>query len=114
MEHLLSDHFKLGGDASAAAGPVGRDTAVGTDVEMNDKILTYSRARGLFAGVDLSGSVIKQDKDETRVLFGRMVPFDQILKGGIAPPDGSQPLLAILHEVSEQAREHRAANANSR
>ena len=57
MAHLLSDHFKIGGDASAAAGPVGRDAAAGTDVEMNDKILTYSRARGLFAGIDFSGSV---------------------------------------------------------
>jgi SH3 domain-containing YSC84-like protein 1 len=114
MEHLLSDHFKLGGDASAAAGPVGRNAAADTDIEMQDKILTYSRSRGLFAGLDLSGSVVKQDKDETRVLFGKMVPFEDVLKGRIAPPPGSEPLLAVLHDVSEQAREHRAANTNSR
>ena len=104
MEHLLSDHFKLGGDASAAAGPVGRDAAADTDIEMKDKILTYSRARGLFAGVDLSGSAISQDKDETRVLFGKMVPFDDIFRGRVEPPSGSEPLLSVLRDVSAQAR----------
>jgi lipid-binding SYLF domain-containing protein len=112
MEHLLSSHFKLGGDASAAAGPVGRDAAADTDISMNDKILTYSRARGLFAGVDLSGSVVSQDKDETTILFGKMVPFDAILKGKVPPPQGSQPLLSVLRDVSAQARDHRAANTN--
>ncbi len=114
MEHLLSDHFKVGGDASAAAGPVGRDTAADTDAEMRDKILTYSRSRGLFAGVDLSGSVVTQDKDETRILFGKMVPFDDILKGVVAPPNGSEPLLSVLRKVSAEAREHQAANTNPR
>jgi lipid-binding SYLF domain-containing protein len=114
MEHLLSDHFKLGGDASAAAGPVGRDAAADTDIEMKDKILTYSRARGLFAGIDLSGSVITQDKDETRILFGKMVPFEDILRGRVAPPTGSEPLLSVLRDVSAQAREHRADNSTPR
>ena len=113
MAHLLSDHFKIGGDASAAAGPVGRDAAAGTDVEMNDKILTYSRARGLFAGIDLSGSVVKQDKDETRLLFdGKMVSFEDILHGRVAPPPASEPLLSVLRRVSEQARSREQA-ANS-
>jgi lipid-binding SYLF domain-containing protein len=105
VEHLMSDHFKVGGDASAAAGPVGRDAAADTDIEMKDKILTYSRARGLFAGVDLSGSVVKQDKDETRLLFeGKMVPAEDILRGRIAPPPASDPLLSVLRKVSEEAR----------
>jgi lipid-binding SYLF domain-containing protein len=104
MEHLLADHFKLGGDASAAAGPVGRDAAADTDIAMEDKILTYSRARGLFAGIDLSGSVVKQDKDETRVLYGDMVPFDTILRGKIPPPPSSEPLLSVLRKVSDQAK----------
>jgi SH3 domain-containing YSC84-like protein 1 len=112
MEHLLSDHFKLGGDASAAAGPVGRDAAADTDIEMKDKILTYSRARGLFAGVDLSGSVISQDKDETRILFGKMVPFDDILRGRVEPPTGSELLLSVLRDVSAEAREHQAAKSD--
>jgi lipid-binding SYLF domain-containing protein len=112
MEHLLSDHFKLGADASAAAGPVGRDTAADTDIGMRDKILTYSRARGLFAGIDLSGAVVSQDKDETRILFGNMVPFDAILKGTVPPPNSSEPFLSELSKVSEQARDHQAANSN--
>jgi len=113
MEHLLSSHFKIGGDASAAAGPVGRNAAADTDISMNDKILTYSRARGLFAGIDLSGSVVSQDKDETRILYGKMVPFDDVLKGRIPPPPGSEPLLVVLRKFSAQARDQ-AANTNPR
>lgn len=105
MEHLMSDHFKVGGDASAAAGPVGRDAAADTDIKMSDKILTYSRARGLFAGVDLSGTVVKQDKDETRLLFGGTLNSpDAILTGKVAPPAASEPLLSVLRKVSEEAR----------
>jgi SH3 domain-containing YSC84-like protein 1 len=105
MEHLMSDHFKVGGDASAAAGPVGRDAAADTDIKMSDKILTYSRARGLFAGVDLSGTVVKQDKDETRLLFGGNLDSpDAILTGKVAPPPSSEPLLSVLRKVTEEAR----------
>src|SRR5271170_4507429 len=94
MQHLLSSHFKLGADASAAAGPVGRDTAADTDIKMRAEVLTYSRARGLFAGIDLSGSGIAQDKAETRILFGRMVPFQDILTRKVPTPSGSEPFLA--------------------
>src|SRR6202165_5056067 len=86
MQHLLSSKFKLGADASAAAGPVGRDATAGTDVKMRAEVLTYSRTRGLFAGIDLSGSAISQDKDETRLLYGKMVPFEAILRGKVAAP----------------------------
>lgn len=111
MEHLISDHFKIGGDASAAAGPVGRNTAADTDVEMRDKILTYSRSRGIFAGVDLSGTVVKQDKDETSLLFGKMEPADAILTGKVPPPPASQPLLSELRKISDEAHgRERAAN----
>jgi lipid-binding SYLF domain-containing protein len=105
MEHLMSDHFKVGGDASAAAGPVGRDAAADTDIKMSDKILTYSRARGLFAGVDLSGTVVKQDKDETRLLFGGNLDSpNAILTGKVAPPPASEPLLSVLRKVTEEAK----------
>lgn len=115
MEHLMHDHFKVGGDASAAAGPVGRDAAADTDAAMKDEILTYSRARGLFAGIDLSGTVVKQDKDETRILLGRMAPADDILRGRIAPPPASEPLLSVLRKVSDQARQRdQAANTRPR
>jgi SH3 domain-containing YSC84-like protein 1 len=111
MEHLLSSHFKLGGDASAAAGPVGRDAAADTDIKMRAEVLTYSRARGLFAGVDLSGSAISQDKDETRILFGKMVSFEDILRGRVPPPTGSEPFLAVVRKYSIQAKDQ-AENTN--
>src|ERR1700723_732969 len=94
MQHLLSSHFKLGADASAAAGPVGRDAAAGTDVKMRAEVLTYSRSRGIFAGVDLSGAALSQDKDETRILYGKFLPFQEILAGKVAPPAASEPFLA--------------------
>ncbi len=85
MDHLLSSKFKLGADASAAAGPVGRDAAADTDIKMRSEVLTYSRARGLFAGVDLSGAALTQDKDETRLLYGKFEPFHDILSGKVRP-----------------------------
>jgi SH3 domain-containing YSC84-like protein 1 len=84
-DDLLSSKFKIGADATAAAGPVGRDAAADTDVKFRAEILTYSRARGLFAGIDLSGSAVTQDKDETHLLYGRFVPFRDILDGKVAP-----------------------------
>ena len=111
MEHLLSSHFKLGADASAAAGPVGRDTAADTDIKMRAEVLTYSRARGLFAGIDLSGSALTQDKDETRILFGKMVPFEDILRGKVPAPEASEPFLAALRKFASQARDQ-AENSN--
>src|SRR5579859_4337309 len=83
MNNLLSSQFKLGADASAAAGPVGRHASADTDWKMRAEVLTYSRARGLFAGLELAGAVIKQDKDSTRDFYGRMVPFKTSLKGDI-------------------------------
>jgi lipid-binding SYLF domain-containing protein len=105
MQHLLSSKFKLGGEASAAAGPVGRDAAADTDWKLRAEVLTYSRARGIFAGIDLSGAAISQDKDETRTLFGRMVPFAEILNGRVAPPEGSGPFLAAVRKYSHQAND---------
>jgi lipid-binding SYLF domain-containing protein len=103
MQHLLASKFKLGGEASAAAGPVGRDAAADTDWKMRAEVLTYSRARGIFAGIDLSGSAITQDKDETRVLYGKMVPFSDIFHGQLAPADGSEPFLAAVKKYTHQA-----------
>lgn len=105
MQHLLASKFKLGADASAAAGPVGRDAAADTDVSMRAEVLTYSRARGVFAGIDLSGAVVKQDKDETSLLFGKMIPFEEILSGKVAPPAGSGAFLTAVKRYSGQARE---------
>jgi len=105
MEHLLSSKFKLGADASAAAGPVGRDAAADTDVKMRAEVLTYSRARGLFAGIDLSGAAISQDKDETRLLYSKFVPFSEILSGKVHPTTVSEPFLAAVRKYSFQSKE---------
>jgi len=109
MDALLSSKFKVGADASAAAGPVGRQSEASTDWKMKSEVLTYSRARGVFAGIDLSGSRIAQDQDETRLLFGKMVPFATILSGKVEPPNGSEPFLAAVKKYSTQAREQGSA-----
>jgi lipid-binding SYLF domain-containing protein len=106
MEHLLSSKFKIGADASAAAGPVGRDTGTDTDWKMRAEMLTYSRARGLFAGVDLSGSAVTQDKDETHLLYGKFVPFEAILTGKVHPPAGSGAFEAAVRKYANQAADH--------
>ncbi len=105
MQHLLSSKFKIGADASAAAGPVGRDAAADTDWKMKAEVLTYSRARGVFAGIDLNGSAITQDKDETRILYGKMVSFETILNGRIPPPSGTQSFLTAVRKYAGEARD---------
>jgi lipid-binding SYLF domain-containing protein len=103
MKHLLSSQFALGADASVAAGPVGRHAEGNTDWKMRAEVLTYSRARGLFAGVSLNGAVIKQDKDSTREFYGRMVPFRTSLIGEIPPPAGASPFLTTLAKWAQEA-----------
>jgi lipid-binding SYLF domain-containing protein len=110
MDALLSSKFKIGADASAAAGPVGRAGEASTDWKMKSEVLTYSRARGVFAGIDLSGSKISQDADETRILFGKMVPFASILSGKITPPSGSEPFLSAVRKYASVAREQGSLN----
>src|ERR1700729_4272908 len=105
MQHLISSHFKLGADASAAAGPVGRDAAADTDWKMRAEVLTYSRARGIFAGIDLNGAVLTQDKDETRVLYSDFVPFEQILRGKVHPTSVSAAFLTAIRKYSHQAHD---------
>jgi len=106
MKNLLESQFQLGADASAAAGPVGRHAEGNTDWKMRAEILTYSRARGLFAGVTLNGAVVKQDKDSTREFYGRMVPTKTSLTGFVEPPKYSQPFLESLYKWSKQAADH--------
>src|SRR5512147_1698545 len=85
MNILLSSKFKLGADASVAAGPVGRHAEGSTDWKLRAQVLTYSRSRGVFAGISLNGAVIKQDQDDTRAFYGRMVPFKTLLTGEFTP-----------------------------
>jgi lipid-binding SYLF domain-containing protein len=105
MEHLLSSKFKIGAEATGAAGPVGREAAADTDWKMKAEMLTYSRARGLFAGIDLNGAAIRQDKDETHILYGKMLPFQTILSGKTPAPSGSQTFLAAVHKYARVAQE---------
>src|SRR4051812_5654872 len=105
MDHLLSSKFKLGADATAAAGPVGREVGADTDIKMRSEVLTYSRARGLFAGVDLSGAALTQDKDETRLLYGKFIPFTDILNGKVEATAASTPFLSAVRKYSAQSKE---------
>ena len=100
MQALLSATFKLGVDASAAAGPVGRHAEGATDWKFRAEVLTYSRARGLFAGVTVSGSSIRQDESATRELYGRMVPFKSILTGAIPSPQGGEPFVGAVRKAA--------------
>jgi SH3 domain-containing YSC84-like protein 1 len=107
MDHLLSSKFKLGAEGSVAAGPIGRQAEGSTDWKMKSEVLTYSRARGVFAGIELNGAVIKQDNDETRVLFGKMVPFRAILSGKVAPPRGTEAFVAAVTKYAAQSAAER-------
>jgi len=97
MKKLLADKFTLGGEAEAAAGPVGRDTSANTDVLLHAEILSWSRSRGLFAGLSLEGSTLRPDQDENSKLYGEKVTNEQILEGDLKIPNGARPLVAELN-----------------
>jgi len=103
MKNLLSSQFKLGADASVAAGPVGRHAAADTDWKLKAQVLSYSRARGVFAGLALNGAVVGQDKESTREFYGRMVPFNTALTGTIEPPQTAYPFLSTLAKWAKAA-----------
>ncbi len=100
MTALLTSKFKLGADASVAAGPVGRHAEGSTDWKLRAEVLTYSRARGLFAGISFNGAVIKQDEDATRELYGRMVDFKTILTGSVPTPQPAEPFIAAVRKAA--------------
>jgi len=99
LQALLTNKFKLGADASAAAGPVGRHVEGATDWKLKAEVLTYSRARGLFAGVTVNGSSITQDEDATRELYGRFISFKTILTGAVDSPRGGEPFVAAVRKA---------------
>ena len=96
MDRLLSDKFTLGGDASVAAGPVGRTTTAKTDAAMTAEILSWSRARGVFAGVSLSGATLRQDTDTNKDLYGKPLTNREILEGSVKPPSSAAALMAAI------------------
>jgi SH3 domain-containing YSC84-like protein 1 len=100
-ESLLSSKVKLGADASAAAGPKGRDTAAATDAQMNAEVLSYSRAKGLFAGVSLEGSTLRQDNDADKNIYGHDVTAKEIvLEGKVQSTPGGQAIDDVLNKKS--------------
>jgi SH3 domain-containing YSC84-like protein 1 len=103
MQALLSSKFKIGADATASAGPVGRYAGADTNWKMKSEILTYSRSRGVFAGVNLHGAAVTQDKDETIILYGKYEPFSTILAGKVRPRSSSDPFLAAVRKYSAQS-----------
>ena len=90
MEHMLHNKFKLGADAAASAGPVGRNAQAGTDWKLNAEFLTYSRSKGLFAGLDLSGDVLEANEDDMRAYYGPGVRYDAVLQGDVPTPPDAQ------------------------
>ncbi len=102
MNRLLSTKFTLGGDAVAAAGPVGRATQAETDAAMTAEILTWSRARGLFAGISLNGSTLRPDEDDNAELYGKKLTNREILTGDVTPSAAAGPLLDQLNRYSSR------------
>ncbi len=104
MQHLLQSKFKLGADASAAAGPVGRDAQAMTDLTMRAQVLTYSRSRGLFAGVSLSGGVIKQDQADTMAFYTKDWTYFSLLNGEVPTPKEAEAFLATVERYAPTPR----------
>jgi lipid-binding SYLF domain-containing protein len=102
MKHLLSDKFTIGGEATAAAGPVGRDLAAQTDAEMNAEMLSYSRSQGLFAGISLEGATLRPDGDSNRELYGRDATNREILTGDFKTPAVADRFEHALNRDSTQ------------
>jgi lipid-binding SYLF domain-containing protein len=103
MQQLIGSGFELGADASAAAGPVGRHASADTNWKLETEVLTYSRAKGLFAGVTLNGASIRRDDDSTEAIYGRDVPTRRILQGEEAVPASAQSFLDAVRDAKVQA-----------
>jgi lipid-binding SYLF domain-containing protein len=100
----VSSHFEIGADASAAAGPVGRHASADTDWKLNTEILTYSRAKGIFAGVTLNGAAIRRDDDSTEAMYGHEISTRRILMGEVPPPPEAHAFLDAVRDAKIEAR----------
>jgi SH3 domain-containing YSC84-like protein 1 len=96
LQDMLKNKFKLGADAAASAGPVGRNAQAGTDWKLNAEFLSYSRSKGLFAGINLDGTVLSQNQDDTKALYGADIPFDNILGGKQPTPVEARPFVRTV------------------
>jgi len=102
VKKLLSSKFTVGADASAAAGPVGRTSEAATDAQMHAEILTYSRARGLFAGISLEGATLRPDDDTNKELYGKAITNQEVVQGETASPTAAKRLLSLLNKYSSR------------
>jgi lipid-binding SYLF domain-containing protein len=109
MQDMLKNKVKLGADAAASAGPVGRNAQAGTDWKLNAEFLTYSRSKGLFAGLDLDGTVLSQNQDDTRAEYGADIPFQAILGGSQPVPDNAKPFVHTVARDFNVAKSDRAS-----
>lgn len=104
FQHLLSSKFALTGEGSVAAGPVGRHASAGTDWKMNTEMLTYSRSKGVFAGLTLEGAVVEQDNDSTRAIYGKHMNFRNILSGKASTPKSAYAFVKAVTDAGQQAK----------
>ena len=99
MQHLMSDKFQVGGEASASAGPVGRHASAGTDCKADTEILSYSRSKGLFAGATLEGAWVKQDEDATKAIYPEGTTSQAVLNGKVQTPAAAEPFLSVVRSA---------------
>ncbi len=104
FQDLLKSKFKIGGDASAAAGPVGRSGQAATDWKMNAELLSYSRNKGLFAGIDLDGTGVSQNRADTELYYGQPQTFEAVLKGSVDVPAGAAPFVLDVAKYFMEAK----------
>jgi lipid-binding SYLF domain-containing protein len=104
FQHLLSSKFELTGEGSVAAGPVGRHASAGTDWMLNTEMLTYSRTKGVFAGLTLEGAVVEQDNDSTRAIYGKHMMFRSILSGRASTPRSADAFIKAVSDAGHQAQ----------
>jgi lipid-binding SYLF domain-containing protein len=105
FQDLLKNKFKIGADASAAAGPVGRAGQASTDWKMNAELLSYSRNKGLFAGISLDGTSVSQNKDDTEIYYGAPQSFQNVLKGNVGVPDGAVEFVRTVAHYFTKAKD---------
>jgi lipid-binding SYLF domain-containing protein len=106
LQDMLKNKVKLGADAAAAAGPVGRNAQAGTDWKLNAEFLSYSRAKGLFAGIDLDGTVLSQNQDDTRAEYGSDIPFESILHGNQPVPPNARPFVRTVAKYFVRSKDN--------
>jgi lipid-binding SYLF domain-containing protein len=106
LDDLLKEKVKLGGDVAVAAGPVGRNAQAATTELANAEFLTYSRSRGLFAGVDLNGDVVHQNRADTEAVYGHAIPFQRILSGGVPTPAAAAHFVATVNQLFRRGEAH--------